>query len=302
MKKALTFIYASSIFLWIGCAPTEEPTKEFSKDELLGTWRLVKTIEIGHEDSTGRKNSDEKFYIKHITPTNFTWAEYDKNLDQLVGTGGGTYTLEGNTYTEDIKFYYPPGSSERGQAIPFTATKENGLWRHTGYVKLYEFDPETGENMVVDSAIIDEMWEKVVSESEVANDLLGTWELMSFKTEGDSVFLEHPDFIGYVKHITPTHFSWTYYNKDGDEVVSAGGGTYTFSGDTYTEKIQLMHPQSSSDQVGTVLPFNVKIDGDTWYHSGYIKRISVDSLTGEEVEVSSKLEEIWKRVEGSPAM
>ena len=121
---------------------TSETTIIPDLELLQGSWTLVQTLEIGHEDSTNRRNTQDKIYIKHLTPTHFTWVEFDKVERRLVGTGGGTYTLQEGAYTENIDFFYPPGSSELGQAIPFTATIENGKWHHRGQVRIMEFDPE----------------------------------------------------------------------------------------------------------------------------------------------------------------
>ncbi|MCZ6693134.1 MAG: hypothetical protein O6939_04435, partial [Bacteroidetes bacterium] len=149
MKNLLvTVLSVSLLILLYNCTSETKPeAKEESMENMLeGSWRLIKTVEIGHEDSTGRQDSRTKMYQKHVTPTHFTWIEYDIENDQLNGTGGGTYTLQGNKYTEVIKFYYPPGSAEFGQAIPFQAELKDGKWYHTGYVNLMEFDPESGEH------------------------------------------------------------------------------------------------------------------------------------------------------------
>ena len=65
--------------------------------------------------------------------------------------------------------------------------------------------------------------------------LVGTWELVSVKNEGDSIWTEYPNFVGYLKHITPTHFNWVYFNTEGDEVSGEGGGLYNLKGINYIE-------------------------------------------------------------------
>ena len=305
MKNLLvTVLSVSLLILLYNCTSETKPeAKEESMENMLeGSWRLIKTVEIGHEDSTGRQDSRTKMYQKHVTPTHFTWIEYDIENDQLNGTGGGTYTLQGNNYTEVIKFFYPPGSAEFGQAIPFQAELKDGKWYHTGYVNLMEFDPESGEHIVVDSSIIDEIWERNPEKPNKDLRLVGSWALVKIKNEGDSVYTEYPDFVGYIKHITPTHFTWVQYNKDGDEVISEGGGTYTLEGDVYTETIEFIHP-SGSNQVGTVLPFDCKLQDGRWHHKGNLKRIKIDDGTGETVSIDSTvIDEVWAPFEGPGAI
>jgi hypothetical protein len=82
--KSWNYIVGLMVLLMInmGCAPEKkEAVTELQADDLLGSWRLVKTIAIGHEDSTNRRDGMEKFYIKHILKTsNFTILLEPMNL------------------------------------------------------------------------------------------------------------------------------------------------------------------------------------------------------------------------------
>lgn len=290
----------------IGCQP-DKPAVTTVPDPgyLEGSWKLIQTLEIGHEDSTDRRNAEDKIYLKHLTPTHFTWVEFDKKENRLIGTGGGTYSLQGSAYTEYIDFFYPPGSSELGQAIPFTARIVDGKWHHKGVVKIMEFDPDKGENVPVDTSIIDEIWEKVIEKPNTQSelDINGTWELASYKVQGDSVYSEYPSFTGVLRHITPTHYLWVYYNKDGDEVLMQGGGTYSLAGNTLTETVD--HAYSSADLIdlGVSFPFDCRVDGDRWYHTGNITVAVKDSVTGQRTQMDTLIiDEVWKRVAPRPSM
>jgi len=285
MKVILIILTSSLIILNFGCRP-DKPV-EVGEISLEGTWRLVKTIEIGHEDITNRMDSEQRMYIKHLNKTHWTWAEYDYANDQLLGAGGGTYTLEGNTYTENIKFYHPPGSNELGQAIPFTVEFTDSLWRHTGYVKMMEFDPETGNNIVADSAIIDEYWERVKIQptDDTGGKLYGTWNLISYKHPSDTIWKEYPEFVGYMKLLSPTHWVSIKYNKEGDEVMAIGGGTYSVTNDQYLEKINFVYGDQS--RVGSTSNFEWDMKNDNQWHI-------VGSLNGKNDD-TIQLEESWMR-------
>lgn len=288
MKKTILVFMSLLLILNLGCTfekGSEGDTRDIS---LEGTWRLVKTIEIGHEDTTDRRDSGNKMYMKHLNKTHWTWAEYDYANNRLLGAGGGTYTLEGNIYTEDIQFYYPPGSAELGQAIPFTVEMDGSLWRHAGYVKMMEFDAETGENIVVDSAIIDEYWERVDAKpsDDTKGKLFGTWNLISYKNAEDTLRTEYPAFVGYIKLLTPTHWLYVKYNKEGDEIMGIGGGTYSVSGDRYLEKISFFYPPNTN-WIGTTATFTWKMQGeDHW-------RI-VGKVNGRNEDIYA-VDEAWQR-------
>jgi len=279
MEKLLYLLMAVVLFFQTGCNTKKaEESSEEEETSLIGTWELVKTLEIGHEDSTSRRNTEEKYYLKHITPTHFTWIEYDRQDDELLGAGGGTYTLVGNTYTEDIQFYYPPGSNELGQAIPFKVEFEDGLWHHTGYAKIMEFDPETGNVIVVDSAIIDELWNRTDVEPNDNQQLVGTWELASYKEPSDSIWSEYPEFVGYTRLITPTHFIWIKYSNEGDELMALGGGLYDLQEGRYIENLKYWHP-SDPDYIGVQAKFNYDLENDRWKILGAVEaKDEVDEL------------------------
>ena len=84
-----------------------------------------------------------------------------------------------------------------------------------------------------------------------------------------------------VKILTDTHFAFGQQVDDSDE-VTAGGGRYTLEGNTYTEIIEY----HTSVPVGIRIPFECRIEGDTWYHTGYIG-------SG---QYQLKLEEVWRRL------
>ncbi len=281
MKRAIPFFPFLFVFLFVSCQPAEAPTEAPQMfPSLEGTWQLISYKPDG--DTTWKKHPPTIIYEKYITPTHFSWVEYNTEKDSLLGTGGGSYSYDSfyRTYTEDIQYFLPAGSNELGQAIPFEVGYEDGKWHHTGYAKEYEFDPESGESIVVDSSRIEEIWERT---SALASDssLMGTWELTSYKQTGDSLFLEYPEFVTYQKLITPTHFSWVQFNSVGDEVMGAGGGTYQATPDGYQEKVVFFYPSGSVVR-GQTIDFTNTVEDGSWHLEGYL-------------EDSAKIDEFWRR-------
>lgn len=294
MISSKTLFTFSSFFLLFACSPQIETSQESGALESLeGTWRRVSYKD--QQDSTWKSDPSTRIYEKYVSPSHFCWVSYETTQDTLLGTGGGTYVynMESRTYTEDIKFFLPTGSNEHGQSIPFDVRFEDGKWYHTGYAKVFEFDPDTGENVVVDSSKIEEIWERTDA-APSDESLVGTWQLESFKDHGDSIRTDYPEFVSIFKLVTPTHFVWIHYITEQDIVLAEGSGTYTFQGNTYTETLNMVYP-SGSNQIGTVMPFESRMENDTWYLLGNIKRLEQDPASGEMIaKDSAKIDEVWK--------
>lgn len=111
-----------------------------------------------------------------------------------------------------------------------------------------------------------------------ANELEGTWEMVSQKLIYPDSTVDRTDQTPYtLKILNSTHWAFGRHLHD-DEEVFAGGGWYEFDGETYTEHI-IYH---SGGLAGQSVPFDARIDGDTWHHSGDL---------GDFV-----IEEVWRRV------
>jgi len=119
------------------------------KNPIEGTWELVSTKHtIG--DSTLFEGSQKDIrMIKIITKTHFAFL--NQNVDRpkftqmgndaetllaarTFGAGGGTYKLDGDTYTENIQFMLTPNFV--GLSIPFKVKIENNQLIQTGVLPI----------------------------------------------------------------------------------------------------------------------------------------------------------------------
>ncbi len=98
-----------------------------------------------------------------------------------------------------------------------------------------------------------------------ASPLLGTWKLMSAKTEAEGEFRE-PE-LTMLKHITDTHFTWVRFDPKSKRITQAGGGRYVVEGDKYIETVEY--------GLGTVMSlkgkeqrFDWKVQGNRFYQVG----------------------------------
>lgn len=269
----------------------EKPTqKEITS--VKGSWNLTQYIDHINNMSEWATYADTILYQKHIDATHFTWLKYDLKNDNLIGMGGGNYQMDGDKYIENIEFFYPPGSSELGQSIPFTVKFEKGEWFHTGYIKERELDHETGEMVEIGTIKIEEIWVPTSNPDNATSILQKTWDLQQYRTGLELEYIEYPDFTGYIKLITPTHFVWTKYDKEGDEIYGAATGTYSYGKDAYIENIVAIHPVNTG-QVGSSIKFEISLNDNKWKHFGYVPEYKIDEATGDIVKDSILIDEYW---------
>jgi hypothetical protein len=120
----------------------------------------------------------------------------------------------------------------------------------------------------------------VADEPKAENKLIGTWKLVSAKYGGQESSL--PQDSTTLKHITPTHYMWASYDKDG-KVYRSAGGPYTLNGEVMesTPEYGLGDFEAIKGKRQT---YKCKVEGNKWYQSGTLS-------TGQ------PLEEVWERVE-----
>lgn len=88
---------------------------------------------------TGRKRDgemkrwtpDARKTMKILSDTRFQWIAYNVETKEFFGTGGGTYTAEDQSYTENIEFF-SRDSSRVGASLGFDFKIVDGEWHHSG--------------------------------------------------------------------------------------------------------------------------------------------------------------------------
>jgi len=92
MKKVslvLAIAFGAVFFAW-----SQANGGQAEKSHLDGTWELV----AGQQLPKGARE------IKIISGGHFIFAAYDTGKGELLGTGGGTYVLNGSSYSEHVDF------------------------------------------------------------------------------------------------------------------------------------------------------------------------------------------------------
>jgi hypothetical protein len=68
----------------------------------VGTWKLIST-KYGDATAFSDYPTDHQ-RVKMITPTHFTWVEYESGTKKVSTSAGGRYTFRSGVYTETIDF------------------------------------------------------------------------------------------------------------------------------------------------------------------------------------------------------
>jgi len=104
-------------------------TESSAQSSLTGLWRITGRVNEQGERTT--MQAGPRKTIKLLTGSRFQWAAINPKTKQFMGTGGGTYQVNGNQYTETIDFF-SRDNSRVGRSLTFTVNLTGTDWQHTG--------------------------------------------------------------------------------------------------------------------------------------------------------------------------
>ncbi len=111
----------------------------------------------------------------------------------------------------------------------------------------------------------------IENQSKSVKPILGTWKLLTgvLIEKGDTTTTDYTKDVSFIKIINDTHFAFIQHDltkgKGAKPVFSAGGGSYTFSDNTYTERLEYCNDRAWE---GNDFKFTVSIKGDTFIQKG----------------------------------
>ena len=148
MKKLIPLLCVLLLYFTncTGPKPSDEPVvEENPADKLEGVWVLKSATMTTADTSTTSTEFDNPSY-KILSGSHWAFG-YQVN-DSTIMAGGGTFTYDGETYSETIEYHAVSGVV--GQTINFDLELEGNTWHHVGTIT--DGDQET---------TLDETWEKV---------------------------------------------------------------------------------------------------------------------------------------------
>jgi len=120
MKKlslVLAIAFGAVLFAW-----SQTNAGQVKKSQLDGTWELV----AGQQVPKGARE------IKIISGGHFIFATYDTEKGELLNTAGGTYILNGSSYTEHVDFGEKIAAGIVGKTQQFTVKIDGNTFIQTG--------------------------------------------------------------------------------------------------------------------------------------------------------------------------
>jgi hypothetical protein len=223
------------------------------KSELPSTW----------ENAARQDLPKELQFIKHITPTHFTWLVYGRDKDAILSITGGVWSLKDGHYEESIEYASDDVQQLRGKTFPFTIKLVEDRWDH--------------KSLPDGELDVEEVWTRLKrgnqqekNTGEPGRHLLGTWEKV--------IEPGTPKAIRMVKHVTPTHWTWALYDRENRRVLAACGGTWSLRDGEYVEDCEFSTDNFPQPR-GKSNAFEFRIEGDRWILKGGGKRVIRDDET-----------------------
>jgi hypothetical protein len=102
-----------------------------STTALNGAWRFGARVDDEGVAGQRRGGESPRQTIKILSGNYFQWAAFNYETKQFLGTGGGTYMLQDNQYTETIHFF-SRDNSRAGLSLTFELNLNGTDWYHKG--------------------------------------------------------------------------------------------------------------------------------------------------------------------------
>jgi len=97
--------------------------------DLNGKWLMAGRMT--DEGAQRRDTTRPRKTMKFLQDGHFQWIAFNTETFQFFGTGGGLYTAENGTYTENIEFFSRNNKSV-GRVLPFQYSLQGSDWHHQG--------------------------------------------------------------------------------------------------------------------------------------------------------------------------
>jgi hypothetical protein len=123
----MKFLSFFLVFVFLFSCTTNVQEK---KNPIEGTWELVSGKMTWADSSISYPYSEYHRMIKIISKKHFVFINQDTTLEEYSDFGGGTYSLEGDIYTEHIEFF--SSSDFIGKSFSFKSEVKGNQWTMSG--------------------------------------------------------------------------------------------------------------------------------------------------------------------------
>lgn len=135
-QQAICILVAIAAISWVA---QRQPGKDkLSPLRMVGTWRLITGSVTENGKTTVTDHTKNSSFIKIINDTHFAFLQHDLNKGKdsaaVFVSGGGSYSLTGNTYTEHLE--YCSAREWEGNDFTFTVRMVNDTLIQSGVEKV----------------------------------------------------------------------------------------------------------------------------------------------------------------------
>ena len=102
-----------------------------ASSKLAGAWRFGARVDDNGVAGERRGSDSPRQTMKIASGKYFQWAAFNYETKEFSGTGGGTYALQDNKYTETINFF-SRDDSRAGMSLTFDCRIDGTDWYHKG--------------------------------------------------------------------------------------------------------------------------------------------------------------------------
>lgn len=248
------------------------PAEAIETGQLQGTWKLL----AAKWNADTKQFADNTIY-KIYAGGRFALLFYNPSDNSFAGAGGGTYTVDGDQFTEYLE-YFSFDTTAVGSEQTYHYEIRDGILHQSGTLNTEKYPDYQ----------IHEFYERIEPGIGALNDkhpLVGVWNVgeASYGGEKQDIAARYGRVI---KIITPGHFYGAFFNPETGYFNGVTFGTWKAEGDQYIETIKAYSWDDSA--VGKTYSFNWKVEGDKFYQTG-----KIDSDRYEDYEVR----EVSRRVE-----
>lgn len=124
----------------MSCGAEKPENAKLNSEPLTGTWKLLTATLIEKGDTTITDYTKNVSFIKIINDTHFAFLQHDLNKGKdsaaVFVSGGGSYSLNNNLYTEHLE--YCSARNWEGNDFAFTITLKNDTLVQNGIEKVEE--------------------------------------------------------------------------------------------------------------------------------------------------------------------
>jgi hypothetical protein len=96
-----------------------------------GTWRFGARVNDDGVAGERRSTESPRQTMKILSGKYFQWAAFNYETKEFSGTGGGTYVLQNDKYTETIRFF-SRDNARAGMSLTFDCRLDGTDWYHKG--------------------------------------------------------------------------------------------------------------------------------------------------------------------------